>query len=311
MTKDLLTAGTAPIYVGNILKTVNAGNVENRGWELEASYANKSASTLGYEIGANLSTLHNVISYLDPNSPVIYGAGIGVGWNATAMQVGYPVWYFNGYKTAGIFQTQPDIDSYLTKTGISGYHPKPGEPIVVDVNGDKQISPADMTYIGNPHPDLIYGGNVNLFYKGIDLLVFVQGQSGNKILMGFNRLDRSTANKPEFFFTKRWTGPESTKTWFAANASNPYIYNSDLMVFDGSFTRIRQLQLGYTLSKRISDHLKIKRARIYVSLDDFFTFTHYPGLDPEGGSNAQNSIGVDRGTYPVPRKIVAGLNFSF
>lgn len=311
ITKDLLTNGTAPMFVGNVLKTVNAGNVENKGWEFEAVYADKLASGFSYEIGANLSTLHNVITYLDPNSPIIYGAGIGVGWNATAMQVGYPVWYFNGYKTDGIFQTQADIDSYLTKTGIQLYNPKPGEPIVIDVNGDKQISPADMTYIGNPHPDLVYGGHANIYYKGFDLLIFIQGQSGNDILMGFNRLDRATANKPEFFFTNRWVGTGSTNTWFASDASNPYIYNSDLMIFEGSFTRIRQLQLGYTLSKTLSDRFKIKRARVYVSLDDYFTFTNYPGMDPEGGSNAQNSIGIDRGGYPIPRKMIAGLNFSF
>lgn len=312
-TRDLLTTGTAPIFVGNVLKSVNAGSVENRGFEIEVNYSNKPTVTNGftYEIDANLSTLHNVVTYLDPNSPVIYGAVIGVGWNATALQVGYPVWYFNGYKTEGIFQTQADVDAYLTKTGITGYHPKPGEPIVVDVNGDKQISPADMSYIGNPQPDLMYGGRVDLGYGGFDLLVFLQGQSGNDILMGFNRLDRATANKPEFFFTKRWTGPGSTNTWFAANGSNPYIYNSDLMIFNGSFARIRQLQLGYTLSNRLSERLKIKRARIYVSLDDYFTFTKYPGIDPEGGSSDQNSIGIDRGGYPIPRKVIGGLSFNF
>ena len=310
ITKDLLTNGTAPIFVGNVLKTVNAGNVENKGWEFEGVFKDRLASGFSYEIGANVSTLNNVITYLDPNSPIIYGSSIGVGWDATAMQVGYPVWYFNGYKTDGIFQTQGDIDSYLSKTGIKSYNPKPGEPVVIDINGDKQISPADMTYIGSPHPDLLYGGHLNLSYKGLDLLVFIQGQSGNDILMGFNRLDRATANKPQFFFTDRWTGPGSTNTWFAANASNPYIYNSDLMLFEGSFTRIRQLQLGYTLSRPLSDRLKIKRARIYISLDDYFTFTNYPGLDPEGGSNAQNSIGIDRGGYPIPRKMIAGLNLN-
>jgi TonB-dependent starch-binding outer membrane protein SusC len=311
-TKNLLTGGTAPIFVGNIMKTVNAGNVENKGWEFEISYNHKPASDkLNYEIAANLSTLHNAVTYLDPNSPIIYGAGIGVGWNATALQAGYPVWYFNGYKTAGIFQTQADIDSYLAKTGITGYHPKTGEPVVLDINGDKQISPADMTYIGNPNPDLLYGVRVDLEYKGFDLLVFVQGQSGNNILMGFNRLDRSTANKPEFFFTNRWTGPGSTNSWFAPNCSNPYIYNSDLMIFDGMFARVRQIQLGYSLPNRVLDRLKLKRARIYISLDDYFTFTKYPGMDPEGGSNAQNSIGIDRGTYPVPRKAIMGLSFNF
>lgn len=312
-TKDLLTEGNAPLISGNVLRTKNAGNVVNKGWEFELSYANRpsNSNAVSYEIGANLSTLHNEVTFLDPNSPIIFGAGIGTGWSATAMKVGYPLWYFNGYKTDGIFQTQADINSYLAKTGITGYAPKPGEPIVVDVNADKQISPADMTYIGTPHPDLMYGGRVNVAFKGFDLLVFVQGQTGNDILMGFNRTDRGTANKPLFFYTNRWTGPGSTNSWFASNTSNPYIYNSDLMIFNGAYTRIRQLQLGYTLPKSVTDRLKIKRARIYASLDDFFTFTKYPGVDPEGGSNGQNSIGIDRGGYPVPRKAIVGLTFNF
>ncbi len=312
-TKDLLTGGTAPIFVGNTLRTVNAGNVLNRGWEMELSYNNKSVSKNGvtYEIAGNFSTLKNEVTYLDPNSPIIFGAGIGTGWSATAMQTGYPVWYFNGYQTNGIFQSQTDIIDYLTKTGITGYSPKPGDPVVVDVNGDKQISPADMTYIGNPHPKFMFGGRASIAWKGFDLLVFVQGQTGNDILMGFNRTDRGTANKPYFFYANRWTGEGSTNTWFAANTSNPYIYNSDLMIFEGGYTRIRQLQLGYSLPASVTSRLKIRNARLYVSLDDFFTFTKYPGVDPEGGSNGQNSIGIDRGGYPVPRKALVGLTFNF
>jgi TonB-dependent starch-binding outer membrane protein SusC len=309
-TRDLLTGGTAPMIAGNVLSTWNAGNVENKGVEIELNYHNNpKPHGLGYDISLNFSTLNNKVTYLDENSPILYGAGIGTGWSATAMQMGYPIWYFNGYKTAGIFQTQAEIDNYIVKNSITGYTPKPGDPVVVDVNGDKQISPADMTNIGSPHPDYLLGGRLELNYKGFDFLVFAQGQFGNEMMMGFNRTDRSTANKPYFFYANRWTGPGSTNTWFAANTSNPYIYNSDLMVFDGSFVRIRQLQLGYTIPKKALDRIHVKGARIYVSLDDYFTFTKYPGVDPESGSG--NSIGIDRGTYPIPRKAVVGLSFSF
>lgn len=311
-TKDLLTAGNAPMFAGNALRSVNAGNVENRGFELEIGYRNrKSRNEFSYEIFANLTTLKNEVTYLDPNSPILYGAGVGTGWSATAMQVGYPIWYFNGYKTDGIFQSAADINDYLSKTGITGYNPSPGDPRVVDVNGDKQISPGDMTFIGSPHPDLLYGIRIGLSYKGFDFLAFAQGQQGNEILMGFNRTDRATANKPEFFFTRRWTGEGSTNSWFAADGSNPYIYNSDLMIFDGSFMRIRQLQLGYNFSPEWLGRARVSKARIYVSLDDFFTFTDYPGVDPEGGSNGVNSIGIDRGGYPLPRKALVGLSFTF
>lgn len=310
-TKDLLTGGSAPFYAGAPLLTVNAGEVENNGFEFELGYKKERNKNFNYELSANFTTINNKVTFLDPNTPFIGGAGVGTGWTATAMQVGNPIWFFNGYKTAGIFQTQQEVTDYLTKTGITGYAPKPGEPIVVDVNGDKQISNADQTMIGSPHPKFIYGGRINLEYKGFDFLFFIQGQSGNDIIMGFNRTDRSTANKPEFFYTDRWTGAGSTNTWFAPNTSNPYIYNSDLMIFNGSFARIRQLQLGYTLPASLTNRIKIRNARLYISLDDFFTFTKYPGVDPEGGSNGQNSIGIDRGGYPVPRKAMFGLSLSF
>lgn len=311
-TKDLLTSGNAPMFAGNTLRSVNAGTVENKGFEFEAGYRNrKSRDQFSYEIFANITTIKNNVTYLDPNSPILYGASVGTGWAATAMQVGNPIWYFNGYKTNGIFQSATEIADYLSKTGITGYTPSPGDPIVVDVNGDKQISPGDMTNIGSPHPNLLYGARVNFSYKGFDLLVFAQGQQGNEILMGFNRTDRATANKPAFFFTDRWTGEGSTNSWFAPNGSNPFVYNGDMMIFDGSFMRIRQLQLGYTFSPELLGRANIQRARIYVSLDDFFTFTNYPGVDPEGGSNGINSIGIDRGGYPIPRKALVGLSFSF
>ncbi len=310
-TKGLLTGGVPPIFVGNYLTTVNAGEVQNKGWEFELSYKNfPKQNQLGYEVGGNISFNQNKVTYLDPNSPVLPGAAIGTGWTATSSTVGEPLWYFNGYKTDGIFQTQAQINDYVTKNGLTGYTPQPGDPIVIDVNGDKIISPADMTKIGSPHPKFIYGGHVNLTYKGFDFLVFVQGQAGNDMLMGFNRTDRSTANKPEFFFTDRWTGANSTNIWFRANTTNPYIYNSDLMVFNGSFMRIRQLQLGYTFPTHLLSKIRSKSARIYVSLDDFFTFTKYPGVDPEVSNNG-NSIGIDRGGYPIPRKAVVGISLSF
>ncbi|GAA4325541.1 TonB-dependent receptor [Flaviaesturariibacter amylovorans] len=312
-TKGLLTSGVVPLYVGNFISTVNAGTVQNKGWDFEATYRNpaRKASGFTWEISANLSTVNNEVTYLDPNTPLIPGAGVGTGWTATAMEVGKPIWYFQGYRTDGIFQTQAEINNYISKNGLTGYAPKPGEPIVVDVNGDKIISPADMTQIGSALPDFTFGARMQASYKGFDFLVLAQGQKGNDILMGFNRLDRATANKPEFFYSNRWTGPGSTNTWFAPNASNPYIYNSDLMVFDGSFVRIRQLQLGYTLPQSILSRARLTSFRVFVSLDDFFTFTKYPGVDPEGGNNGGNSQGIDRGGYPIPRKAVVGLNLSF
>lgn len=314
-TKDLLTPGgpTVPTFVGATLNVINAGEIQNKGWEFDLGYKNKVENNrqFSYQLNANLSTLKNKVTEINTFTNELGGANVGTGWNASVFKVGLPVWSFRGYQTAGIFQTQDEVSAYLSKTGLTGYNPKAGDPIVVDVNGDKQISTADQTFIGSPHPDLIFGARANLSFMGFDLLVFGQGQQGNDVLMGFNRTDRPTANRPAFFYTNRWTGAGSTNTWFASNTSNPYVYNSDLMVFDGSYFRIRQLQLGYTLPKNITDRAKINNTRIYVSLDDFFTFTKYPGLDPEGGSGGNNSIGIDRGVYPLSRKAIVGVSLNF
>lgn len=310
-TRDLLTPGVSFGPAGNSLPVINGGTVENRGWEFELAYRSVATSAFQYEFGANLTALKNTVTYLDPNVNELLGAGVGTGWTATIFDVGNPIWYFRGYQTDGIFQTQAEVDSYLEQNNISrdNYNPSPGDPIVVDTNGDDQITAADQTMIGSPHPDLIYGGRVNLSYKGFDFLVFLQGQVGNDVLMGFGRTDRPTANRPEFFYTNRWTGEGSTNTWFAADTDNPYVYNSDLMVFDGSYARVRQLQLGYTLPSAVLSRASIKNLRVYVTLDNYFTFTNYPGMDPEVGEG--NSVGIDRGGYPIPRRAMGGLQFSF
>ncbi|WP_069659539.1 SusC/RagA family TonB-linked outer membrane protein [Arcticibacter eurypsychrophilus] len=309
-TKDLITNGSAPYFAGNVLNDVNSGNVVNKGWEFELTYHNANTNDFKYEIAGNISPISNEVTYTNPLYPVIFGAGVGTGWQATRFEKGLPIWYFYGYKTDGIFQNQAEITKYIADNGLTGYNPKPGDPIIVDVDGNKIIAPTDQTNIGNSVPDFTYGARINLSYKGFDFLAFLQGSKGNDVILGFVRNDRRTSNLPEFFYTDRWTGDGSTNTWFAPNA-DARVYNSDMMVFDGSYARIRQMQLGYTLPNTLLSKLSVKNARFYVSLDDFFTFTKYKGLDPEGGNNGGNSIGIDRGSYPVSKKILAGLSFNF
>ena len=140
--------------------------------------------------------------------------------------------------------------------------------------------------------------------------MFLQGQAGNDILMGSIRTDRSTSNKPAFFFNERWTGPGSTNEFFRATTTGD-AFTSDMMVFKGSFARIRQLQLGYKIPNTLMEKVGIRSARVYISPDNYFTFTKYPGLDPEAGTARMNSLGIDRGVYPIPRKFMGGLSFTF
>ncbi|HTF28827.1 MAG TPA: hypothetical protein VK625_08290, partial [Flavitalea sp.] len=311
ITKDLLTPGSPPGFAGFPIPTVNGGNVRNKGFEFELAY-NESKSELKYDISVNATAIKNEVTYLNPEYPRISGASIQPGWTATAFEVGNPVWYFRGYKTDGIFQNQAEIDDYLAKNGIAGYAPKPGDTKVVDVNKDGTITPDDHTYIGSPHPDFMYGARVALNFKGFDFLVFAQGQVGNDVLMGYLRTDAQLNNRPAFLYTDRWTGEGSTNDWFRADLTDKFKYHSDFMVFNASFMRIRQLQLGYTLPGSVVEKLKIKNLRVYISLDNFFTFTKYPGIDPEAGSESRgNGLGIDRIVYPVAKKALAGITLNF
>jgi len=291
ITKGLLALFDAPAAAGNNPPFVNAGNVENKGLELVVGYQNNFGD-LNYSINANFSTLKNEVTKLTATVPRIPGASIGTGWQvATAFEEGEPLWYFRGYKTDGI-------------------DPATGDPVFVDVDGDGEITAEDQTNIGSPHPSATYGANLNLDYKGFDLNVAIQGVAGNEVVMGWIRTDRATGNKPTLFYNDRWTPTNTDASMPKANPDDRS-FTSDLMVFDGSYMRIKQIQLGYTLPSDLLDKINVSRTRVFVSLDDYFTFTKYEGMDPEAGSQDNDSQGIDRGVYPIPRKVMFGLSVSF
>ncbi|WP_158281377.1 SusC/RagA family TonB-linked outer membrane protein [Sediminitomix flava] len=310
-TKDLLNPGTPPSFVGNFPPIVNSGTVKNTGFELGITY-DKNTGPVKYSISANMTRIENVVTEIDPNKLREEGTNIGGHWNgATAMEEGYPLWYFRGYKTNGIFQSQEQIDEYHATIDAGSYPAKKGDPIIVDVNGDGQINSGDFTEIGSPHADLYLGLNAKVEYKNFDLQVFAQGSFGNDVLIGYARTDVNGANYPSFFYEDRWTESNATNDWFGANFDEKAL-SSDFMVQDASFVKIRQLQLGYNLPSAALDKLKLGSARFYVSLDNFFTFSSYKGFDPEiGGSNDDKSLGIDRGVYPTPRLMMTGLSVKF
>lgn len=285
---------------------MNAGDVTNKGIEVELGYRNYD-NPVKFDVSTNLTFLDNEVTFLNPLIDRVGGASLGTGWSVTQLELGLPVWYFRGYQTNGIFQNQAEIDEYKAANGgLAGYNPVPGDPIVVNTNGDDLINNDDQTMIGNPHPTFMWAANAGVNFKAFDLRLFVQGVHGHDVLLGWNRQDRATSNRPQFFFDERWTGEGSTNERPRADQGNPFIYNSDLMVFKGSYVRIRQIQLGYTLPVTAFNNT-VKNLRVSVSLDDFFTFTSYPGMDPAAGTGRDNSIGIDRGMYPNPRRLMVGL----
>ena len=299
-TKDLLVNINPVPELGVAETTVNAGSVLNRGLELEVTWRDNITNDFNYSVSANFSTLHNEVTYLDPSIPRLEGATGGVdGTNnpiRTAFEVGQPIWYFRGYQYDGV-------------------NPETGEAIIRDVNGDKTISDGDMTYIGKAIPDYTYGVNISLEYKGLDLNLFGAGVGGNDIFTVLYRADTPMRNSLKYYYDNAWTADNKNASMPdpKAVANDWHFWGSSASMFSGAYFKIKQLQLGYTLPAEITQKALINRLRFYVSLDDFFTFTKYPGVDPETAtvSTAPQRAGFDNGTYPQSKKITFGLNLTF
>ena len=292
-TKDLLVWNTTPsLVIGGSTSPINAGNVENKGFELELGWRDHIGD-FSYGIRGNLSTLTNKVTYIDPSITRLSGSTFHT-YTVTYFEQGYPVYYFRGYKFAGVDK-------------------ETGNPTFDDLDGDGKVSDGDLTYIGDAIPDFTYGITLTAAYKGLDLTVFGTGSVGNKIYNCINRPDYAASNRlKEVFYDNRWTVDNPNGTVPKAGATDMDKYaTSSAMVYDGSYFKIKQIQLGYTLPKKLINKVALSHARVYASLDDFFTFSKYPGFDPEASANATSGMGIDKGSYPTSKKVVLGLNIEF
>ncbi|WP_299683006.1 TonB-dependent receptor [uncultured Tenacibaculum sp.] len=288
---SLITPGSA----GFNSNSFNAGTIVNKGFEFEIGYSDTTSGDFSYQINANLSTLDNEVTEIKflPDGTSLVGAGAPQNDDGvTRFSEGFPAWYFYGFETNGIDAATGEVNK-------------------VDTNGDGIINNADKTFIGSPHPDILFGGNIRLGYKAFDFNVQFQGTIGNDIFATYHQPSRPITNKPVQFFEGRWTGPGDTNATFPSAANVTSAYDTDLVVEDGSFMRIKQIQLGYTLPESFTNKLRMNRVRLYVSLDDFFTFTGYNGLDPEIGNFSFNDTGVDRGFYPTAARALFGFSVNF
>ena len=295
-TKDLLVS-IAPIPEIGVNSTyVNAGSVLNRGLEIELGWRD-SIGDLSYSISGNFSTLKNEVTYLDP---AIYrlenGSQFYNNRARTAFEVGYPIWYMRGYKLEGIDQ-------------------ETGKPIFYDANRDGNIEDGDRTYIGKGIPDYTFGLTVSLEWKGFDFNLYGAGVGGNQIMNLYYQADGPMRNSLRYFYDNAWTETNKTaKVPSCISVVNDWTYwSSSGVIFDGGYFKIKQIQLGYTLPEKLLKKIFIKGVRAYVSFDDFFCFTkNYPGFDPETATTGSaNGMGLDLGSYPTTRKIVAGINIKF
>ncbi|MFT3751704.1 MAG: TonB-dependent receptor [Paludibacter sp.] len=315
-TIDWLVLPTALGIWGTGGPTVNGGSVSNRGIEVALSWDDKLGD-FSYGVKGNLTFNKNEVLSIDNSYGYINGTSDILAPNTSYLcraEVGYPIGYFRGYKTNGIFQNQAEIDNYLNANGEKIMpSAKPGDLIFLDLNESGAIDDGDKTMIGNPNPDFTYGLNLNLGYKGVDLSVTGYGVGGNQIARSY----RNWTNKVFQNYTTEalgaWTGEgTSNKIPAISGSSINRGYVSDLYIENGDYFRITNITLGYNL-KELVKSLPISQMRIYGTVQNAFTFTKYSGMDPEVGYNGGDSwaTGIDLGYYPSARTFMVGCNIKF
>lgn len=314
-TEDMLVQVPSPSTLGFPNNPwVNAGSISNRGVEISLMYDGKVGSDFTYHINGNISTYKNKVLDLGSDSN-IPGKGIHLGYYSYTMtEVGKPIGYYYGYKTDGVFQTQEEIDNYVNNGSIVMPNAKPGDLKFVDLNKDGKLGEEDRTMVGNPHPDFTFGLTLGAEYKGFDFTAFFQGSVGNDIL-NILKYDLYGGvgwyNAPKDILTTFWNGPGSTNENFAIDANSRLNREmSSWFVEDGSYIRLKNLQIGYTLPKSWTEKIHFNNLRVYVAAQNLFTITGYSGLDPEIGELNGNPLykGVDMGFYPQSRTFMFGVS---
>ena len=309
-TDGMLLQMPTPSYVGESSPWGNGGKMVNRGVELEASYK-WGVGDLNFRLGGNATYLYNrLISMGNESGFQNYDSFQGAG-AMTRGENGYPFPFFYGLKTDGVFQNQAEIDAYVGKDGQPVMpDAAPGDVRFVDVDGNGVIDDGDRTYIGNGMPDWSFGLNFSASWKGLDFYMLWQSTVGNDILDVTRRTDIAESNMPAYMLN-RWTGEgTSNKYPRLVRGDNVNWQMSDLYVQDGSYLRLKNIQLGYTLPEKWTRAVLIQSLRVYVSAENLLTFTGYRGFDPEISSGG-TSLGVDYGVYPQPRTLLCGINLKF
>lgn len=285
---------------------VNAGTVENRGFEFAIGYQSDRNKDFNYSINYNATFLENEVISVNNGVGFIEAGSFGVGQDPPSrMEAGFPIGYFYGLQTDGIFQNQAEVDAHATQVNAA-----PGDLRFVDINGDGVIDSDDRTDIGNPIPDVTMGLNININYKNFDFATNAFASLGNEIVRNYER-NNPLVNR-SVYTLNRWTGEGSTNEHpRVTTGANSNVLFSDFFVEDGSFLRIQNIQLGYTFPTSLMERFGANSLRLYVSANNVFTFTEYRGYDPSASSGDPIGGGIDQGFYPVPRTYLLGVNFKF
>ena len=309
-TNGMLMEMNIPFYVGEAKPIGNVGKMENSGIELEAAYKFR-VSDWNFRVSANASYLKNkLIEYGNESGWENLDSFQGTG-DISRAENGKPFPFFYGYKTAGIFQNTDEVKAYKNDKGeLLQPTAVPGDVRFVDVDGNGIIDANDRTDIGKGMPDWTFGFNLGVSWKSFDLNMMWQGTAGNDIYDATRRTDIATSNLPSWMLN-RWTGEgTSNRIPRFVQGDNVNWQSSDLYVYDGSYLRLKNIQLGYTLPAALTQKVFISSLRFYVAAENLFTFTKYHGFDPEISSGG-TSLGIDYGVYPQARVWTIGASLSF
>ncbi len=310
VTDDILVGLNTPGHFGNgafVRVTTNAAKVLNRGFEMTLAWSDQ-VGDIKYKIGAVGSTVYNEVLGLGSSfgsDSFIASGGLGNGQLVTRTQVGQPIGSFYGYRVIGVFQNQPELDAGPSLSGQ-----EVGDLKYANVTPDALINSNDRTYIGSPIPKFIFGFNGEINYKNFDFSLDFQGQTGNKIYNG------KMAVRPDLYnFEERvkdhWDGAGTSNTEPRPTAGGVNFEPSTYFIENGSYLRLRNIRLGYTLPKSIAGKLSLTKARVYLSGTNVFTLTKYTGFTPEIGGGDVISTGIDLGIYPITAVYSIGLNLTF
>ncbi len=334
-TKEMLVAIPLTGIVGvGTPPTSNAGEVENSGLEVNAIYKQKLGD-FSFSVSGNIAFIKNEVLSLgtegaDPINSGLFRAVTFV----ERTDIGQPISSFYVYKTDGYWQSQEEINAadaaaQAATDGAQMYFDKssraPGDVKFVDVNGDGFISIDDRDFLGSPHPTMTYGASINLEYKGLDLKIFGQGVSGNKVFQGLiyyhENVQLGTNMSKDMLDSWEQAGDDPKVPYLDPAKASDNLRISDRFLKDGAYFRIKNVQLGYNLPASIIERFGVQKFRIYVGGQNLISFHKYSGFDPEIGrgnttgnriyENGNLDIGIDRGNYPVARSVLIGVNVSF
>jgi TonB-linked SusC/RagA family outer membrane protein len=312
-TKDLMTFVDRS-EVGQPNELINGGSIKNWGEEFSASWNQNLSKDFSLNVSGNITFLKNKVLSLSADLPtgVLDVTRENNNQAISETKPGYPIGYFKGFVVIGVFQTQAQINKSPNQASVVGGTNRPGDLIFKDINGDNIIDSKDRTFIGNPTPDFTYGGNVTLNYKGFNVSVDVGGVYGNEVYRVWGSLEApfQRVNYPEFKIN-RWHGP-GTSNWdpLLSKEDRANYIGSTYNIEDGSYFRIRNLQVGYNFPQTMISKLKIKNLRLFVNSQNVKTWKNNLGYTAEFGGNA-TSFGYDAAGGAIPVVTTFGLNVTF